>query len=95
MRRGRPIRHLIVPVALLSLLLIGMTLVSVCHHHAADSSETTCAICHLSHQPIDRPLAIDAAPAIALLASAPEPRDTGLASAPVIRRLPARAPPSA
>ena len=89
--------YLIVPVALLSLLLIGMTLVSVCHHHAADSSssESTCSICHLSHQPIDRPLAVDAAPAMALLAPAPEARDTGLASAPVIRRLPARAPPSA
>jgi hypothetical protein len=95
MNRRRPIRHLIVPVALLSLLLIGMTLVSVCHHHAADSSETTCSICHLSHQPIDRPLALDTAPAMALLASALEPRNTGLASAPVIRRLPARAPPSA
>jgi hypothetical protein len=95
MNKRQPIRHLIVPVALLSLLLIGMTLVSVCHHHAGDSSETTCSICHLSHQPIDRPLAIDAAPAMALLASAPEPRNTGLASAPVILRLPARAPPSA
>jgi hypothetical protein len=82
-------------VALLSLLLIGMTVVSVCHHHGASSSETTCSICHLSHQPIDRPLALDAAPTMALLASAPELRDTGLASAPVIRRLPARAPPSA
>jgi hypothetical protein len=93
--RRRPIRYLIVPVALLSLLLIGMTLVSVCHHHVTNSSESNCSICHLSHQPIDRPIAIDPAPAMALLASAPEVRDTGLASAPVIRRLPARAPPSA
>lgn len=94
MRRGRLIRHRIVPVALLSLLLIGMTLVSVCHHHA-DSSETTCSICHLSHQPIDRPLAIDPAPAVTLESPAPEPRDTGIAAALVIQRLPARAPPSA
>jgi hypothetical protein len=86
---------LIVPVALLSLLLVGMTLVSVCHHHDVGSSEANCSICHLSHQPIDRPIAIDQAPAMALLAPAPEPRDTGIASAPVIRRLPARAPPSA
>ncbi|MGC2333846.1 MAG: hypothetical protein WA581_20520 [Candidatus Acidiferrales bacterium] len=86
---------MVVPVALLSLLLVGMTLVSVCHHHAADSSESCCPICHLSHQPIDRPPAVDPAPAMALLQPAPEARDTGLASAPVIRRLPARAPPSA
>jgi len=95
MRKRQSIRHLIVPVALLSLLLIGMTIVSVCHHHAADSSEANCSICHLSHQPIDRPLAVDPKPALALLAAAPEPHNTGLASAPVIRRLPARAPPSA
>lgn len=94
MRKRQRIRHLVVPIAL-SLLLVGMTLVSVCHHHAADSSETNCCICHLSHQPIDRPLAIDPAPVMAVLAPAPEPRDTGLASAPVIRRLPARAPPTA
>jgi len=94
MHKRHAIWHLVVPVAL-SLLLIGMTLVSVCHHHGAESSETTCQICHLSHQPIDRPLAIDPAPAIALQTAAPEVRDTGLASAPVIRRLPARAPPSA
>ncbi|MFY9691753.1 MAG: hypothetical protein WAJ86_17575 [Candidatus Acidiferrales bacterium] len=79
----------------MSLLLIGMTLVSVYHHHSADASEANCSICHLSHQPIDRPLAVDSQPTMALLAAAPEPRDTGLASAPVIRRLPARAPPSA
>jgi hypothetical protein len=95
MRKRQPIRYLIAPVALLLLLLVGMTLVSVYHHHAADSSEANCSICHLSHQPIDRPLAVDPQPTLALLAAAPEPRDTGLASAPVIHRLPARAPPSA
>jgi len=94
MPKRRRILHLVVPVAL-SLLLIGMTLVSVCHHHAGDSSEANCCICHLSHQPIDRPLAIDPAPAMALLSPAPELPHTGPASALVTRRLPARAPPSA
>ncbi|HTX15950.1 MAG TPA: hypothetical protein VMD77_11695 [Candidatus Baltobacteraceae bacterium] len=94
MNKRRPFPQLIVLVALLSLLLVGMTLVSVCHHHS-DSAEITCSICHLSHQPIDRPLAIGQAPTMALVAPAPEPADTGIASAPVIRRLPARAPPSA
>jgi len=94
MRKRHAIWHLAIPVAL-SLLLVGMTLVSIAHFHNSDeSSEATCQICHLSHQPIDRPLAIDPQSAMALQAPAPEPRDTGFAPAPVIRRLPARAPPS-
>jgi hypothetical protein len=88
-------RYLAVPVALLALLLVGMTLGSVIWHHHAGSAETTCPICHLSHQPIDRPLATDHAPTLALVAPTPEPLDEGLATIPFVQRVPARAPPAA
>jgi hypothetical protein len=94
MRKPRSIRYLAVPVALLALLLIGMTMGSVWHHHVG-SSESSCPICHLSHQPIDRPLATNPAPALALVTPAPELRDAGLEPSPVVPRLPARAPPIA
>ncbi|HXQ25485.1 MAG TPA: hypothetical protein VN822_03665 [Candidatus Acidoferrales bacterium] len=94
MSEPKPIRYLVIPVALLALLLVGMTLGSVWHHHNG-SSESTCPICHLNHQPIDRPVAADQAPTLALVAPTPEPQDTGLAPAPVFRPLPARAPPIA
>jgi hypothetical protein len=88
-------RYVVVPVALLALLLVGMTLGSVVWHHHAGSAEATCPICHLSHQPIDRPLATDHAPTFSLVAPTPEPLDEGLATSPFVRRVPARAPPTA
>ncbi|MGA8013695.1 MAG: hypothetical protein WB949_14785 [Candidatus Acidiferrales bacterium] len=95
MQNRRATRYLAVPVALLALLLIGMTLGSVVWHHHTGSAETTCPICHLSHQPIDRPTATNHAPTFALVAPTPEPRDSGLAPSPAVRRVPARAPPTA
>ena len=92
MQKPRQVRYLILPVALLALLLVGMTTGSVWHHHTG-SSESTCPICHLSHQPIDRPLATKEAPSFALVAPTSEPRVCGLAPNPVITRVPARAPP--
>lgn len=83
-----------VPIALLALLLVAMTLGGVWHHHRG-SSETSCQICHLSHQPIERPLAAHRAPALAMLGPAPDAPDTGLAPSVIVRRLPARAPPAA
>lgn len=93
MHDRRSIRYLLVPVALLALLLVAMTL-GAWHHHAG-SSDANCQICHLNHQPIERPLAAHRAPALALLGTAPEAPDTGLASIRIFRRVPARAPPSA
>ncbi|HXA75613.1 MAG TPA: hypothetical protein VNV41_00640 [Candidatus Acidoferrales bacterium] len=91
----RPTRYLVIPVTLLVLLLVGMTLGSVVWHHHDGSAEATCPICHLSHQPIDRPIATTHAPTFALVAPTPEPRDAGLAPSPTVRRVPARAPPTA
>lgn len=79
---------------LLALLLVAMTLGGAWHHHTG-SCDTNCPICHLSHQPIERPLAAHRAPILTLLGTAPEAQDTGLAPTPVIQRVPARAPPFA
>ncbi|HEY6904507.1 MAG TPA: hypothetical protein VI216_09380 [Candidatus Acidoferrales bacterium] len=92
MRKPKQVRYLILPIALLALLLVGMTTGSVWHHHTG-SSESTCPICHLSHQPIDRPVPTDPAPAFALTAPTAEPKPLDLAPNPVISRVPARAPP--
>ena len=96
MLNRRPTRYLVVPVALLALLLVGMTLGSVVwHHHDGSATESSCPICHLSHQPIDRPIAPNQVPTFVLVAPTPEPRNVGMAPRPTIRRVPARAPPNA
>jgi len=88
----------IFPVALLALLLVGMTATSVAWHHhdgSTGAADTRCPICHLSHQPIDTPAAANHAPTLALVAAAAALPDAGLAPSPSVRREPARAPPSA
>jgi hypothetical protein len=62
---------------------------------ATHGPETTCQICHLNHQPIERPLARDRTPVLALVGAAQEPRGTGLAPSAIVPRVPARAPPLA
>jgi len=71
-----------------------MVLGSVWHHHAG-SSEASCQVCHVSHQPVERPLAIHRAPALALLGPTLDLPQTSVAKDPVVRRLLARAPPIA
>jgi hypothetical protein len=97
MIRRSSMRVWLVPVALLALLLVVMTTTSVVghHHHHDGNTEARCPICHLSHQPVDTPTAAPYAPTFALVASAAEPRDPGMAPSPAIHRVPARAPPTA
>jgi len=96
MFRRTETRFWLIPVALLALLLVGMTLTSVVwHHHHHGVTEAGCPICHLSHQPIDSPAAVNQAPACALVAPSAEVYDLGLAPSPALRRVPARAPPTA
>jgi hypothetical protein len=87
----RTIWRLMFLVALLALL-IGTTLGVVCHHHAT-SCPDACPICHLSHQAIEQ--ASTSARVCALIAagSAPEPRHHRSTVGPVVRHIPARAPP--
>ncbi|MGH9771151.1 MAG: hypothetical protein ACRD4Q_05565 [Candidatus Acidiferrales bacterium] len=95
MPNRKSIRRLLVPVALLALLVMATTLGGVWHHHDNASSEANCPICHLSHQPIVRPLAGDPAPALAPVGPGPEPRINEFAPGPVVHYVPARAPPFA
>jgi hypothetical protein len=93
--KRKPIRYMVVPVALLALLVLSMTLGSVWHHHDANSSESTCPICHLSHQPIERPLASVRTPTLAPVGPRLESQEPDFTPARVTDRVPARAPPSA
>jgi hypothetical protein len=96
MRKQTSIRWMALPIVLLlAVLLVGMTVGSVWHHHDSSASEASCPICHLSHQPVNLSIAPDSTPAFALVAPTPEPRKASFAPKPVFRRVPARAPPIA
>lgn len=95
MTRNLTSNRYLIPVALLGLALVVMTIGMACHHHAGISDDSTCSICHLGHQPMDRPMGISHAPTFVALAPAAEPREIQLAPNPVFRRVPARAPPVA
>jgi hypothetical protein len=81
-------------LALLSLLMLATALGGVWHHHGS-STDTNCSICHLNHQPVERPLASHREPALDLLGLHPDPPEFQLAPDPETLRLPARAPPTA
>jgi hypothetical protein len=89
----KAIRYVVVPVALVALLALA-TLGCVWHHHA-NSSDTNCSICHLNHQVMERPVASDRAPELSPMGTRPDPREPDFVSGPAVRRIPARAPPSA
>ena len=88
-------RYIFVPLALLALLFVTATLGGVLHQHQNSASENTCPICHLNHQPIERPLASDHAAVLAPVGARPEPEDYEFAPSPLARQVPARAPPAA
>ena len=83
-----------IAVALLAIVLVAMALGSVAHFHAG-SSDQTCQICHLNHQPVERPLVVSRAPVLILAGETPATAEADFAPAPVARRVPTRAPPSA
>jgi len=86
-------RCLLIPVPLIALLFLTITLGSVWHHHA-NSSEANCSICHVNHQPMERPLASDRTLALAQLGSQPDPLEPAVEPSLLSPRLPARAPPT-
>ena len=94
MPEPKAIRYLVVTAALVALLVFATTLGSVFHHHTG-STDTNCSICHLTHQPVERPLVAHRAPVLAAVARHVEQREPDLVSGPQLPRLPARAPPSA
>jgi hypothetical protein len=82
MRNRSPIRRLIVPVALLLLLVVGMTLCNVLHHHAGSTDA-------------NQPLPADSTTALTQIGVYSAPQEPGFAPSPIKPRLPARAPPTA
>jgi hypothetical protein len=94
MRTRSSIRRFVVPVTLLLILVVGMTLCNVSHHHAG-SSDANCSICHLNHQPINQPLLSHSTTTLAQTGVNPDPQEPGFAPSPIEPRLPARAPPIA
>ena len=95
MQYGKSIRYFFVPLAILALLVVTATFGGVLHHHQNSTSENTCQICHLNHQPIERPLSSDRVPALAPVAAQPEPEDYEFSPGLFDSRQPARAPPVA
>jgi hypothetical protein len=95
MPHRKSIRYFFVPLAILALLVVTATFGGVLHHHQNSTSENTCQICHLNHQPIERPLASDRVPVLAPVGAQPEPEDYEFSPGLLVRRLPARAPPVA
>ncbi len=92
MRDSRPIRF--ATLALIALLVFAATAGVVWHHHS-HSTETSCPICHLNHQPIGSPLAAHRAPALASAGIQLQVPKPAFVPAPAAPRLPARAPPIA
>jgi hypothetical protein len=91
----KPNRYSVVPLVLLALLLIATTLGDVWHHHSNSTSEDNCPICHLNHQPMERPLASHRSPTLIPTGPGPETFDYESAPNPTVVRVPARAPPTA
>lgn len=81
------------PLVLAILLVFATTAGMVWHHHA-NSNDTNCPICHLNHQPFEQPLAANRVAALEPLGPHAYPQESEYSPAPVIRRVPARAPPS-
>jgi hypothetical protein len=94
MLNRKPIRRFAVPVVLLLLLVVGMTLCNVSHHHTG-SSDTNCSICHVNHQAVDQPILNDSSTTLAETGASFEPQEPGFAPSPLAPRLPGRAPPTA
>ncbi|HKS65883.1 MAG TPA: hypothetical protein VJR26_01475 [Candidatus Acidoferrales bacterium] len=89
----RSIRLLLVAAAIL-VVVFATTLGAIWHTHER-TSEASCAICHLNHQPIDNAVSCDCAiPYFVPVGEQPEPQEFAVAQTPVIARVPARAPPA-
>jgi hypothetical protein len=90
---GCNFRRLIVPLALVALLLVATTAVTVWHHHS-NSTDTSCSICHINHSPCDQPFGDNHLADLASLGMQTEPFQKDFSPAPALRRIPARAPPA-
>ena len=85
----------IVPVALAVVLLLTAAIAASVWHNHRGSSEATCQICHVGHQPIGQHLSSGCIEAPALIAEAPVPLAAPRFAAPAISFTVSRAPPQA
>ena len=85
--------RLAAPVVLTVLLLLGVTFAATLPHDHHGASETTCQICHVSHQPVDLQFVSGCLQAPALLEDAPVPADLIQVAGPIFRFTVSRAPP--
>jgi len=88
------LRYVVVPLALAGLLILTTTFGVVWHHHASNT-EQNCPICHFNHQPLENSLAGCGLPVLAPLGASATIAKPSSEIEPSIRRVPARAPPSA
>jgi Na+/phosphate symporter len=83
-------------IALAILGVIFATTLSAVWHTLEHTSEATCVICHLNHQPINNALSFHPElPDFAPVGTQPQAKEALLAQSPLIARIPARAPPTA
>ncbi|MFZ0640378.1 MAG: hypothetical protein WA020_11215 [Candidatus Acidiferrales bacterium] len=87
-------RRTIFAISLALLLAMATTAGSVWHHHASNTAESTCPICHLGHQAAQQPVVVQSAPVLFAVASQSPVAEPVLRAAPVPSRLATRAPPS-
>jgi hypothetical protein len=80
---------------LVVLLLMMATLGSVPHHHQNSTSEQTCQICPLNHQPIEYVVVSNRELVLIPVNAQPKLDDREFPPSPLVRRLPVRAPPTA
>ena len=94
MLQRKPIRFALIALAILAVV-FAATLGAIWHTHQ-HTSEATCAICHLNHQPSNNALSFHPElPDFAPVGTQPQSQETLLAQNPLIARIPARAPPAA
>jgi len=87
-------RWIIVSAALLALLVLTLSVSGIVHHHSG-CTESTCSICHLSHQAVDQELSGLPATDFEMVAIQIAPAESEYSPGPISRQIPARAPPSA
>ena len=80
--------------ALLALLVLTLSVSGIVHHHTG-CTESTCSICHLSHQAVDPELSGLPATDFEMVAIQIAPAESEYSPGPISRQIPARAPPSA
>jgi hypothetical protein len=87
--------YLLTATAVLALLVFATAAGEALHHHEGSSSDSHCAICHLSHQGVESAAQGHRVSALERLGLLPAPLDPSFVPSPYAPQLAARAPPTA